>query len=126
MKGTADLKYTFTYATTGKATIAENTNKLFAASTWAYEENANVYVLVGNELYKYTGTTMKANKAYLKLDAPATSYGAPKRIKMVFAETQDVENVEVEAIKAVKFIENGQVLIKRGENIYNVQGQIVK
>lgn len=112
------------------AIIDPEDNKLFAASTYqasyATDENTFIYVLVGSELYKYTGTEMKANKAYLKLSNAATSYGAPQRIKMVFAETQDVENVEVEAVKAVKSIENGQVLIKRGEKVYNVQGQIVK
>ena len=82
----------------------------------------NVYVLSGDLLYKYEGANMKVNKAYLDLGtAPA-----PARIKMVIAETQDIENVEFEAVKAVKFIENGQVLIKRGEKVYNVQGQIVK
>lgn len=112
------------------ASIDPEDNKLFAASTYqasyATDENTFIYVLVGNELYRYKGTEMKANKAYLKLSNAATSYGAPQRIKMVFAETQDVENVEFEAVKAVKSIENGQVLIKRGEKVYNVQGQIVK
>jgi hypothetical protein len=82
----------------------------------------NVYVLSGDHLYKYEGANMKVNKAYLDLG----NSSAPKRIQMVITETQDIENVEFEAVKAVKFIENGQVLIKRGETIYNVQGQIVK
>jgi hypothetical protein len=117
----------------GEMTLTDKTaspisnNDLLAAATWTYNvPQQYVYVLVGNELYLYEGAEMKANKAYLKLDAAATPYGAPKRIKVVFAETQDIENVEFEAVKAVKFIENGQVLIKRGENIYNVQGQLVK
>jgi len=127
LRGTADQAYVLDLVTTGAATIAENSNKLFAASSWPENQTVdNAYVLVGNELYLYTGKVMKPNKAYLKLDAPANPSAAPARIQMVFAETQDVENVEVEAIKAVKFIENGQVLIKRGETIYNVQGQIVK
>lgn len=127
LRGTADQPYVLDLVTTGAATIADNSNKLFAAQTWPENQTVdNAYVLVGKELYLYTGNVMKPNKAYLKLDAPANPSAAPARIQMVFAETQDVENVEVEAIKAVKFIENGQVLIKRGETIYNVQGQIVK
>jgi hypothetical protein len=101
-------------------------NKLKASVDWENNHSGNIFCLrrANNEtsLWKYTGTEMPANKAYLQLDDNA----APARIRMVIAETQDVENVEVEAIKAVKFIENGQVLIKRGEAIYNVQGQIVK
>jgi len=112
---------------TTKTVSAISNNDLLAAATWNYTQPQQyVYVLVGNELYLYEGAEMKANKAYLKLDAAATPYGAPKRMKMVFAEPQDIENVEFEAVKAVKFIENGQVLIKRGEKVYNVQGQIVK
>lgn len=132
-KGAANQTYSLsaegTHTTGTDYTIV---NALSAAADWSTNEavngiiagdvHANAYVLSGSMMYKYEGANMKANKAYLDLGgAPA-----PKRIKMVFAETQAVENVEVEAVKAVKFIENGQVLIKRGENIYNVQGQIVK
>ena len=132
--GLENVQKSLTYATTGAATIATNTNKLVAASAWGgtlangiYTADAakdNVYVLSGNELLKYTGKQMKANKAYLQLPA-AGPYGAPKRIQMVFDETQAVDNVET-TIEAVKFMENGQIFIRRGENIYNVQGQIVK
>jgi hypothetical protein len=100
-------------------------NKLQPYTAWA-SHSENIYVLVGGELYKYTGTDMKEYKAYLDLGTQQSPFGAPKRIQMVIAETQDIENVEFEAVKAVKFIENGQVLIKRGEKVYNVQGQIVK
>lgn len=118
------------------ATISAGANQLVAASEWGgtldkgiYTNVAkdNVYVLVGNELYKYTGNQMKANKAYLQL-GQSGPYGAPKRIQMVVAETEEtqaVDNVET-TIEAVKFMENGQIFIRRGENIYNVQGQIVK
>ena len=131
-KGAANQAYSLLAA--GSAIEDYSDNALSAATAWSATDNpdtkniiegavhANAYVLSGSMMYKYEGANMKANKAYLDLGgAPA-----PKRIKMVFAETQDIENVEFEAVKAVKFIENGQVLIKRGENIYNVQGQIVK
>lgn len=125
LKGTPGESYTLIFDEGTPVTVEGNLLK--PASAWDADNiPEHVYVLVGDELYKYTGTEMKPNKAYLQLDTQATSTGAPARIQMVIAETQDVENVEVEAIKAVKFIENGQVLIKRGETIYNVQGQIVK
>ena len=97
------------------------------ADEMAAKASQHLYVLAGNELLKYTGNQMKANKAYLKLSA-AGPYGAPKRVQMVVTETEEtqaVENVET-TIETVKFMENGQIFIRRGENIYNVQGQIVK
>ena len=134
-----NAEITLPLSTGDAATIAENTNKLVAASAWTTQPavsgiytatteemqakaSLTLYVLVGNELYKYTGNQMKVNKAYLQLPA---QNNAPKRIQMVFNETQAVENVET-TIEAVKFMENGQIYIRRGENIYNVQGQIVK
>ena len=119
--------------------ITASNNKLLAASAWTTEPavtgiytattaemqakaSLTPYVLVGNELYKYTGKQMKVNKAYLQLPAQTN---APKRIQMIFNETQGVDNVET-TIEAVKFMKNGQIYIRRGENIYNVQGQIVK
>lgn len=142
--GTASKAYTLSAETPlnpgDPATIVDGDNQLVAPSVdgWgpidsetknyvAAEPKENVYVLVENELYKYTGTQMKQNKAYLQLPA-AGPYGAPKRVKLVVTEieeTQDVENIEAGA-KAVKFMQNGNIFIKRGEKVFNVQGQIVK
>ena len=87
----------------------------------------NAYVLSGNMMYKYEGANMKANKAYLDL---GTGSGAPKRIRMVVTETEEtqaVENIAPEAVKAVKFVGNdGKLYIRRGEAVYTVQGQLVK
>ena len=86
----------------------------------------NVYVLKGNAFLEYVGTNaLAANKAYIQLPE-AGQNNAPARISMRFNGTQDVENVETETIKAEKFVENGQVLIRRGNEVYNLQGQIVK
>jgi hypothetical protein len=65
---------------------------------------------------------MKENKAYLQINTT----GAPARIRLAFGQTTGVENVEAEAVKAEKFVENGQIFIRRGEAVYNLQGQIVK
>ena len=64
---------------------------------------------------------MPANKAYLQIGGSA----APARIAFRFNGEQGIEETEM-SVKAVKFIENGQIFIKRGEAIYNIQGQIVK
>ncbi len=136
LSGKAGNAYTL-FGNDAVPSTIEDVNQLVAASEWGgslandiYTADAakdNVYVLSGNELLKYTGKQMKVNKAYLQLPA-AGPYGAPKRVKLVVAETEEtqaVDNVET-TIEAVKFMENGQIYIRRGENIYNVQGQIVK
>lgn len=89
----------------------------------AVEAGDKIYVLHGSELWVFDGDQFPANKAFLHLDLGGN---APARIRLVFDAVEGVENVEFEAVKAEKFIENGQVLIKRGEKVYNVQGQIVK
>ena len=106
----------------GTGTSDFDDNDLKAASTWAYPHAGfNAYVLSGSSLYLYEGENMKPNKAFLLL----ASAGAPKRIAFRFEEEQGVENIAAEG-KAVKFIENGRVFIKRGEKVYNLQGQLVK
>jgi len=126
---TASAKCLFASAGTADDSYEGKVNELKPSTAWASQTNKDhIYCLrnagEGTMLYHYLGSEMPANKAYLDLNGVGNY--APARIKVVFAETQDVENVEFEAVKAVKFIENGQVLIKRGEAIYNVQGQIVK
>jgi hypothetical protein len=106
------------------ATANFDGNELLAASTWQYPHAGTAYVLSGSSLYVYEGENMKPNKAFLLLDA--NSGNAPRRVRLVFDQATGVENVATENVKAEKFIENGQVLIKRGEVVYNLQGQIVK
>lgn len=124
VKGEAGLTYTLTPGSGSDS----YTNDLKPSSAWA-SHSGTIYCLhnkgVGTTaFYQYTGSDMPANKAYLQISTTPSS--APKRISMRFNQPTAVENVELEAVKAEKFIENGQVLIKRGEIIYNVQGQIVK
>ena len=88
-----------------------------------------IYTLrnVGGEtaLYHYEGTAaIPAGKAYLPI--PVGSSAAPQRVRMVINEAQGVENVVVERVKAEKFVENGQLYIRRGNEVFNLQGQIVK
>ena len=117
--GEANTTYHFN-AGTGSSDFDDNDLK--AASTWAYPHAGfNAYVLSGSSLYLYEGENMKPNKAFLLL----ASAGAPKRIAFRFEEEQGVENIAAEG-KAVKFIENGRVFIKRGDKVYNLQGQLVK
>lgn len=100
-------------------------NSLKAYTAWESRTAEPVYILHGSELWQYTGTQFVDNKAFLQL--PGGANNAPARISMRFNTTTAVENVETEAVKAVKFVgEDGQLYIRRGEAVYSVQGQLVK
>lgn len=107
--------------TTGAEAIS-GTNHLQPSSAFAAADD--IYVLSGNMMYQYTESdALPANKAFLKLPGGAP---APSRIALHFNEAQGVENVGVDA-KAQKFIgEDGQIYLRRGNEVYNLQGQIVK
>ena len=115
--GTANQSYVLDLGT-GSSDFAGNDLK--PASAWA-SHAGTIYCLKGDALYEYTGATMPANKAYLQVGGAS----APRRISLRFNNEQGVENVKAD-VKAQKFVENGQILIKRGEDVYNLQGQIVK
>jgi hypothetical protein len=114
--GDANAEFSLPIIANGNALAIPNL--FIPASEWAGQG----LVLSGNMLYKYEGADFKANKAFLELPA---GNPAPRRIRLVVDQATGVENVEA-TVKAEKFIENGQVLIKRGEAVYNLQGQIVK
>jgi hypothetical protein len=124
---TSDVASSETYPANNlkAATLWSNTDIAETKDIIEGEVHANAYVLSGNLMYKYEGANMKANKAYLDLAGSP----APRRIRMVVEQeeqTEAIENVETTTEKAQKVVENGQILIKRGERVYNVQGQIVK
>lgn len=121
VKGAANTTY---YFAAGSGSDDFTGNALKATATYNTSMQ-NVYVLKGDAFLEYVGTNaLAANKAYIKL--PAGPNNAPARISMRFNEPQGVENAEAESVKAEKFVENGQVYIRRGNEVYNLQGQIVK
>lgn len=87
--------------------------------------SGKLYLTAGNNLMYYNGDkTINPFRAYFEVAGGASL--APKaRIVAHENTTTDVEDVAAE-VKAVKFVENGQILIKRGEAVYNLQGQVVK
>lgn len=125
--GTAE---TFNYNTGVAApTVSDND---FVGVTTAADPAAiratgkEIYCLNGNALKQYVGTDeIPAGKAYLPISVGGAN-PAPKHIVMRFNTTTAVENVEAESVKAEKFVEDGQVYIRRGNEVYNLQGQIVK
>jgi len=117
VKGAPNTTYYFA-AGSGSASFADNDLK--PASAWA-SHTGSIFCLKGDALYEYVGSDMPANKAYLEISGSS----APKRISLRFNEEQGIEDVKA-GVQAEKFVENGQIFIKRGEAVYNMQGQIVK
>ena len=112
------------------------------------DNGENVYVLnsqatingnsqQGMGLYRYTGTTLGAHKAYLVLDLSgipgSSAQNAPSRLLFRHeAETPtDVENVQTDNmrnddVQCTKILRDGQLIIIREGKEYNAQGQLVK
>jgi hypothetical protein len=125
--GEANTTYHFNVGNGETSSFAGN--QLLPSSAWnlAEQDGFDIYVLSGNLLYLYEGTEMKPNKAFLKVNQnPMSGNNAPRRISLRFNQEQGVENVAPEAVKAEKFVENGVIYIRRGNEVFNLQGQIVK
>ena len=91
----------------------------------------NCYVLSGHSsdnsiqevgFYQFSGT-LGAHKAYIVL--PGAS-GAPKRLRFVFENTQDIEGVQSTEYRVQKILRDGHIYILRNGVEYNVNGQMVK
>lgn len=68
------------------------------------------YTLAPGELKVFTGTQVQA----------PTFTNIEKR------DHQDVEEVISEPVPSVKFMQDGQIFILRGDKVYNIQGQVVR
>jgi len=80
--------------------------------------------VTGVGFYLFSGE-LAAHKAYIVIGAGA---GAPKRLRFVFDEEQSttaISNANTDT-KAGKRIENGQLIIIRGGQKYNANGQMLK
>lgn len=117
--GTPSTTYHFA---AGTGTSDFTGNDLKPASAWA-SHSGTIFVLHDEALYQYTGSDMPANKAYLQISSGQNP--APKHIRMVINGATAVDNVEAESVKAEKFVEDGQVYIRRGNEVFNLQGQKV-
>ena len=92
---------------------------------------ANCYVLSGHStdnsvtgvgFYQFTGM-LAAHKAYATISG-GIAY-APKKLRFVFDTATGIDNTGA-AVKSIKRLENGQLIIIKNGVRYNAQGQIVK
>ena len=79
--------------------------------------------------FLYEGQYVPAGKAYLALPKLSQPSSAPRHVRFVIKNEQTVTDIELtgaDTVEATKFIENGQMFIRRGEAVYNLQGVRVK
>lgn len=136
LRGEADHVYTFSPTNdpagdyTGNALVGcpARTDITSVAAT------NDIFCLRYSELYSltgffiYSGQYIAAGKAYLPLPKAEPS-SAPRRIRFVFREEQGTTGFDptnAEAVPTTKFIENGQLYIRRGDAVYTIQGVRVK
>ena len=136
LRGEADHVYTFSPTNdaageyTGNALVGcpVRTDITSVAAT------NDIFCLRYSELYSltgffiYSGQYIAAGKAYLPLPKAEPS-SAPRRIRFVFREEQGTTGFDptnAEAVPTTKFIENGQLYIRRGNAVYTIQGVRVK
>ena len=136
LRGEADHVYTFSPTNdaagdyTGNALVGcpVRTDITSVAAT------KDIFCLRYSELYSltgffiYSGQYIAAGKAYLPLPKAEPS-SAPRRIRFVFREEQGTTGFDptnAEAVPTTKFIENGQLYIRRGDAVYTIQGVRVK
>lgn len=107
--------------------IGSFTGTTVAASTAGtvgnYLLSSNTFVRAG------TGCSIGENRAYLSMSAASPYTPAPgHRVIELSAETDNATNIENlnNADNVVKFLENGQLLIKRDGITYDALGRIVK
>ena len=87
---------------------------------------------VGMGLYKYTGTTLGAHKAYLIYDGAGQGssgqQSAPARFifKREPQSPTGVENLQDSNTTSMKILRNGQLIIIKDGKEYNAQGLIIK
>ena len=75
--------------------------------------------------FLYTGQYIPAGKAYLPISKEGAAPSPSRRVRFVFDTTTSVENT-ADAVRATKFIEDGQLFIRRGDVVYTIQGTPVK
>ena len=85
---------------------------------------------VGMGLYKYTGTTLGAHKAYLIYNGTgsgSSQQNAPARFTFKHEnQATGVENVQSDKVQCTKVIRDGQLILIKDGKEYNAQGLIIK
>ena len=103
---------------------------VFVAANFDVSENQAV-TLPNGTWYDYLNGATRANGTYtlapgeLKVFT-GTQVQAPTFTDISKRDHQDVEAVISEPVPSVKFMQDGQIFILRGDKVYNIQGQLVR
>ena len=139
LKGAAGTAYAFSVTTEDAPTITDNALvgcPVRTDITSVLVDN-DVFCLRYSELYSltgfflYTGQYVPAGKAYLALPkaTPGAGSTTDRRLRFVINDSQvttAITGAETENTKITKFVENGQLFIRRGDTVYTIQGMRVK
>lgn len=87
--------------------------------------------LTGMGMYRYTGTTLGAHKAYLIYNGTGSGSSGQQNAPARFLFKQEnqatgVENVQSDKAQCTKVIRNGQLILIKDGKEYNAQGLIIK
>ena len=139
LKGAAGAAYAFSVTTDDAPTITDNALvgcPVRTDITSVLVDN-DVFCLRYSEAYSmtgfflYTGQYVPAGKAYLALPkaTPGAGSTTDRRLRFVINDSQvttAITGAETENTKITKFVENGQLFIRRGDTVYTIQGMRVK
>lgn len=139
LKGAAGTAYAFSVTTEDAPTITDNALvgcPVRTDITSVLVDN-DVFCLRYSEAYSltgfflYTGQYVPAGKAYLALPkaTPGAGSTTDRGLRFVINDSQvttAITGAETENTKITKFVENGQLFIRRGDTVYTIQGMRVK
>ena len=106
-------------------------SNVFVAANFS-ATSTNAVTLPSGTWYDYLeGGTRATNGTYSLAPGELKVFTGTSVLPPTFADIQKrdhsaVEEVEVQPVRATKFLRDGQVFILRGDKIYNIQGQVVE
>jgi hypothetical protein len=124
---------TYGFTTTNATTATDmSDNDLIGTTTLtdvsAQRATSDIFCLRRTELFGttafclYSGQYIPAGKAYLALPKLNNTSDTQRKVRFVFNTATGIENTNANEVIMEKFIQDGQIFIRRGEAIYNIQG----
>ncbi len=120
----AQKEYAVTFAapSNGSLSIKEGNTPIESGATFVKGTQLTV---IAEPDAQYILSTLTANGADIKETKSFTIGTAAVAVAASYSPATALDNAEDE-VKAVKFLENGQLFIRRGEKVYTITGELVK
>ena len=134
LKGVKNTPYVFTTSNAADPDMSNNdlVGCVERTDISSVAANNDIFCLRYSELFSqagfflYSGQYIPAGKAYLPVPKAGSNASPDRRIRFVVNTATGVENTNADTIETMKFIENGQIFIRRGDAVYTIQGTRVK